>query len=157
GGFGDEPPSRRRGPPERSVRKLVDRPARVLLEPVVAPALRAAITQARSSARLVWRVVLEVALCRRPAAPRPGAGRGPDVGQVPEPAPGIGAPGPEPVIALLRDDRVHCELQVRAASGGTQPPGPIPARRPIQAGGGEREFRPVPVPARWSGSRPVAL
>src|SRR5690242_20370695 len=39
-------PPRRSRPAERPVRELVHVPARVLLEPVVAPALRAAITQA---------------------------------------------------------------------------------------------------------------
>src|SRR6185312_5131122 len=68
------------GPAERPVRELVHVPARVLLEPVIAPALRARVAQARAPARLVRRVVLEIAACRRAAAPRPGAGRVPDLG-----------------------------------------------------------------------------
>src|SRR5215472_14876365 len=84
GGFGGEGPAGRGGPLERPVGELVDRPARVLLEPVIPAALRAAIAQARPPARLVRGVVVVVALRRRPAAPGPGAGRVPDLGQVPE-------------------------------------------------------------------------
>src|SRR5689334_8892967 len=54
--FGGVLPAGRGGPAERPVRKLVDRPARVLLEPVIAPALRARVTQARPAARLIRRV-----------------------------------------------------------------------------------------------------
>ena len=54
-----------------------------------APALWAAVAQAGPPARLVGGVVLVVASCRRPAAPGSGAGRVPDLGQVPQLAPGI--------------------------------------------------------------------
>src|SRR5690242_14445062 len=117
-------PSGRGGPAERPVGELVDRPARVLLEPVIAPALRARVTQARPAARLIRRVVLEVAVRRRAAAPRPGAGRVPDLGQVPQLDPGIMALGLEPVIALLCGDRIEGHDQVRPPSGCAQPPGP---------------------------------
>src|SRR5437868_6232043 len=60
GGFGGVPATGRGGPPERAVGELVDCPARVLLEPMVLPALRAAVTQARPAACLVRGVVLEV-------------------------------------------------------------------------------------------------
>ena len=50
----------RGGPPECAVGELVDVPAGVLLEPVVVAALRAAVTQATPSARLVGDIVLEV-------------------------------------------------------------------------------------------------
>src|SRR5512133_1547813 len=125
------------GPAERPVGKLVDRPARVLLEPVITPTLRAAVAQARPSARLIRGVVLEVALRRRPAAPGPGAGRVQDLGQVPQPAPGIMTPDLEPVIAVLRGDRIEADQQVRPAPGDAQPPGPW------SGGGGEREPGPV--------------
>src|SRR5712671_2432368 len=93
------PPGRGR-PAERPVRELVHGPAGVLLEPVIMPALRAAITQARPAACLIRGVVLEIAACRRAAAPGPGAGRMPDLGQVPQLDPGIVARGLEPVITL---------------------------------------------------------
>src|SRR5882724_13019634 len=116
------PPGRGR-PAERPVRQLVHVPARVLLEPVVAPALRARVTQARPAACLIRGVVLEVAACRRAAAPGPGAGRVPDLGQVPEPGPGIMARGLEPVIAPLGVDRVEPDQQIRPGSRDAQPPG----------------------------------
>src|SRR6266568_1883411 len=147
--FGRVLPPGRGGPLERPARKLVDRPARVLLEPVITPALRAAVAQARPSARLIRGVVLEVALRRRPAAPGPGAGRVPDLGQMPQPAPGIMTPGLEPVIAVLRGDRIEADQQVRPGSGGAQSPGPS------FGGGGERE--PGPVAGAGSGAFPVAL
>src|SRR6185312_3781319 len=128
GRFGDVLPPGRGDPAERPVGKLVDRPPGVLLEPVVASTFRAAITQARSSARLVRGVVLEVALSGGPAAARSGASRVPDPGQVPELDPGIMALGLEPVIALLRGDRIESDQQVRAASGDAKSPGAIPAR-----------------------------
>src|SRR6185503_3086044 len=82
GGFGVVAASGRGGPPERPVGQLVDRPARLLLEPVVMSALRAAVAQAGPAARLVWRVVLEVAGRGGSPADRAGAGRVPDLGQV---------------------------------------------------------------------------
>src|SRR6266704_3184462 len=142
-------PPGRGGPAERPVGTLVDRPARVLLEPVITPALRAAVAQARPSVRLIRGVVLEVALRRRPAAPGPGAGRVPDLGQMPQPAPGVMTPGLEPVIAVLRGDRIEADQQVRPAPGDAQPPGPL------SGGGCERE--PGPVPGAGSGAFPVAL
>src|SRR6185312_11940985 len=94
--FGRVPPPGRSGPAERPVGKLVDRPARVLLEPVITPALRVAVAHAGTSACFVRGVVLEVALDGGPATPRSGAGRVPDLGQMPQPAPGIMTPGLEP-------------------------------------------------------------
>ena len=82
-GFGGEGPAGRGGPPEGAAGQLVDRPAGVLLEPVITPALRAAVAQARPAACLVRGVVVVVALRGRPAAPGPGAGRVPHLGQVP--------------------------------------------------------------------------
>src|SRR6185369_14319326 len=104
------------GPAERPVGELVHVPARVLLEPVIAPALRARVTQARPAARLVRRVVLEIAVRRRAAAPGPGAGRVPHLGQVPQLDPGIMARGLEPVIAPRGIDRVEPDQQVRPGS-----------------------------------------
>src|SRR5690348_16471388 len=147
--FGGVLPAGRGGPAERPVRKLVDRPARVLLEPVIAPALRARVTQARPTARLIRRVVLEIAVRRRAAAPRPGAGRVPDLGQVPQLDPGIMALGLEPVIAPLGVDRVEPDQQIRPGSRNAQPPGPGFGR------GREGESRSVPGPfPMTSGFRP---
>src|SRR6185312_7168053 len=137
------------GPAERPVGKLVDRPARVLLEPVVMSTLRAAVAHTGPSACFVRGVVLEVALLRRPAAPRSGAGRVPDLAQMPQPAPGIMTPGLEPVIAVLRGDRIEADQQVRPAPGDAQPPDPS------SGGGSERE--PGPVPGAGSGAFPVPL
>src|SRR5689334_6557140 len=147
--FGRVLPPGRGGPAERPVGKLVDRPARVLLEPVITPTLRTAVAHTGPSACFVRGVVLEVALRRRPAAPRSGAGRVPDLGQMPQPAPGIMTPGLEPVIAVLRGDRIEADQQVRPAHGDAQPPGPS------FGGGCERE--PGAVPAAGSGAFPVAL
>src|SRR5262249_49963352 len=123
--FGRVLPPGRGGPPERPAGKLVDRPAGVLLEPVITPTLRAAVAHTGPSACFVRDVVLEIARRRRPSAARPGAGRVPDLGQMPQPAPGIMTPGLEPVIAVLRGDRVEADQQVRPASGDAQPPGPF--------------------------------
>src|ERR1700750_1269019 len=70
-------PSGRGGPPEGPVGELVHRPARVLLQPMILPALRAAVTQARTPGGLVRGGVVEIAARRRAAAPGPGAGRVP--------------------------------------------------------------------------------
>src|SRR5437764_6483557 len=75
GRFGRVLPPGRSGPAERPVGKLVDRPARVLLEPVITPTLRTAITEVRPAIRLVGGVVVEVALCGRPSAAWSRAGR----------------------------------------------------------------------------------
>src|SRR5206468_9071591 len=55
GGFGVVAAPGRRGPPEGAVGELIDAPPRLLLEPVVMPALRARVTQARPPARLIRR------------------------------------------------------------------------------------------------------
>src|SRR6185437_7418922 len=157
GRFGDVLPPGRGDPAERPVGKLVDRPPGVLLEPVVASTFRAAITQARPPARFVRGVVVEVALGGGPAAARSGASRMPDPGQVPELDPGIMALGLEPVIALLRGDRVESDQQVRAASGDAKSPGAIPARRARLPDSGEGEPRPIPGPAWWRRSCPFPV
>ena len=144
-------PPRRGGPLEGAVRKLIDLPPRVLLEPVVMAALRTAITQTGSAARLVRDVVLVITLGSRPAAGRPGTRRVPYLGQVPELDPGIMAPGLEPVVAVFGGDGVERDDQVRlpGCSGG-QPPAPVSARRPrlTRAGEGEPRARLGPGSAR---------
>ena len=101
--------------------------------------LRAAITQARPAARFVGGVVLEVSLGGGPAADRAGAGGVPDLGQVPELDPGVVAFGFVLVVAGVGGDRVDGDDQVRAVSRGGQPPGSVPAGRPVPAGRGEGE------------------
>src|SRR2546430_7191015 len=70
----------RGGPAEGAVGELLDLPPGLLLQPMVMPALRTAITQARPSARLVRGVVLEVALAGGPAAYRAGTRGVPHLG-----------------------------------------------------------------------------
>src|ERR1700722_7681058 len=99
GRLGDVLPSRRRGPPHVSAGELFGVPPRVLFHPVVGPALRPAVTQARPATGLIRNVVLEVTSISRTPAAGSGAGRVPDLGQVPEHHPGIMAPGFPAVIA----------------------------------------------------------
>ena len=116
------------------------------------PALRAAVAQAGPPARLVRRVVLEVALAGGPPADGAGAGGVPDLGQVPEPDPGIVAPGFVPVLAVVGVQGVDRDDQVRPAAGDAQPPGAVSAGRPVPAGRGEAEPGPAgggPGPARF--------
>ena len=84
-------------------------PPGLLLEPVIMPAFRAAITQARSATALVGDVVLEVALGGGPAADRAGAGGVPDLGQVPELDSGVVALGLEPVVAVPGAQRAELD------------------------------------------------
>src|SRR5712691_8510620 len=132
GGFGRVLASGWGCPSEGAVGELIDVPAGVLLEPVIVPALRAAITQACPAACFVRGVVLKVGLGGGPAAGRPGAGGVPDLGQVPQLDPGIVAPGLEPVIAVAGGDRVEGDEQVRLSAGpGAQLPGAVTAGRPM--------------------------
>jgi hypothetical protein len=64
--------------------------------------------------------MFEVALDRGPAAPRRGAGRVPDLGQVPQQHPGIMALGLVPVIALPDRDRPdrHDQVPLPGLAGG---------------------------------------
>src|SRR5579859_214413 len=77
GWLGHVLPSRRGGPPHLSAGKLLRVPPRVLFHPVVGPALRPAVTQARSATGLIRNVMLEIASGRGPPAPRSGAGASP--------------------------------------------------------------------------------
>ena len=149
GWFGGVGPPGWGGPPEGPVAELVDRPARVLLEPMVPPTFRPPVTQARPSARFIRGVVVVVTLRGWPTAPRPSASGVSDLGQVPKLGPGIMAFGLEPVITWLGIDGVELDQQVRPACGGAQAPGAWFGR------GCEGESRPVP--GRRTGSFPVAL
>src|SRR6185437_1584639 len=100
GGFGVVAAPGRGGPAEGAVGQLVDGPAGLLLEAVVMPTFRTPVAQAGPSARLVRHVVLVVTLGGGPPAHRAGAGRVPDLGQVPEPDPGVVTPGLVPVLAV---------------------------------------------------------
>src|SRR5262249_21370309 len=92
------------GPAECSVGKLVRFPVGVLFEPVVVPAFRIRVTQARPAACLIWRVVLVVALAGRPSADRAGAGGVPDLGEVPEPGARVVAFGFVLVVAAVNGE-----------------------------------------------------
>src|SRR5262249_50369763 len=97
--------------------------------------------------RLVGRVVLEVGLGGGPAADGAGAGGVPDLGQVPEPHPGVVAGGLEPVVAGVSDRGFQGDDQVRPGSGGAQPPGAVAAGRPVPAAG-VKQTPGGPGPAR---------
>ena len=111
----------------------------MLLEPVVVAAFGAGVAQAGPAACFVRGVVLEVALGGGPPADGAGAGGVPDLGQVPQPDPGIVAAGFVPVVAGVGGDRVDRDDQVRSGSGGAQPPGAIAVGRAVPAGRGEGE------------------
>src|SRR5580692_4873754 len=137
GRLGDVLPSRWRGPPEVSARELLGVPPRVLLHPVVGPALGPAITQTRSATGLIRNVMLEVASGRGPPAARPGTPRVPDLRQVPEHHPGIMPPGLPPVITV--PGRQRPDLDQHLPGPGGEPPGAVPAGRPALTGGSEGE------------------
>src|SRR5580658_5729642 len=140
GRLGDVLPSGRCCPPEVSARELLGVPPRVLLHPVVGPALRPAIAQARPAAGLIRNVMLEIASGRGPPAARPGTPRVPDLGQVAEHHPGIMAPGLPPVITL--PGRQRPDLDQHLPLPGGEPPGAVPAG---VANGGKGK----PGSARW--------
>src|SRR3984885_13087265 len=149
GGFGGVLASGRRGPPEGRRGRLFDLPARVLLEPVVPAAFRAAITQAAPATGLVGDVVLEIAVGGGSSATRGGASGVPDLGEVAEQDAGVVAGGLESVITLVGGDRVQGDDQVRLpgnASG--EPPAAVAAGRTVLAGGGEGEPRVTRVAGR---------
>src|SRR6185437_10665816 len=117
GGFGVVAASGRGGPAEGSVGELIDRPARLLLEAMVMPTFRTPVAQAGPSARLVRHVVLVVTLGGGPSAHRASAGGVPDLRQVPEPGPGVVAPGLVPVLAVAGVQGVDRDDQVGPAAG----------------------------------------
>ena len=80
GGFGGVLAAGGSSPPDGAVGQLIDVPPRVLLDPMVVPALRVAITQAAAAARLERDVVLKVRLRGRAPAGRAGTGGVPDLG-----------------------------------------------------------------------------
>src|SRR5580692_4613920 len=137
GRLGDVLPSRWRGPPEVSARELLGVPPRVLLHPVVGPALRPAITHTRSATGLIRNIVLEITSGRGPPAARPGTPRVPDLRQVPEHHPGIMPPGLPPVITLPGRQRPDLDQQLPDPGG--EPPGAVPAGRAGLIGGSEGE------------------
>src|SRR5690348_9291708 len=112
------------------------------------PAFGAGVAQAGPAACFVGDVVLEVALGGGAAADRADAGGVPDLGQVPQFHSGVVAAGLEPVVAVLGREGVEFDDEVGAGSGGAQPPGPRPARRPVPVLAGEAEPGPVPDPGR---------
>src|ERR1700733_4796098 len=142
-GFRDVLPSRRRGPPDVTARKLRGVPPRVLLHPVVVAAGRVPVAQTGPTARLVRDVVFEITSLGGTAAAGPGAGGVPDLGQVPEHDPGIVALGLPPVIAVPGRQRPDLDHEVLLPGG--EPPAAVAARRAGLTGGSEGK--------RWSGRR----
>jgi hypothetical protein len=105
-------------------------------------ALWAGVTQAAAAACFIRGVVLQVALGGGAAADGAGTGSVPDLGQVPQPDPGVVAAGLIPVVAGVGGDRVDRDDQVRSGSGGAQPPGAVSAPgRAVPADGSEGEPR----------------
>src|SRR5579862_3765100 len=105
--FGGVLTTRGRGPPDDGRGQLLDLPPGILLDPMIMPALGAAVTHTRSAARLVRDVVFEIALRSGPSAGRGGTRRVPDLGQVPQSDTRIVPPGLIPVVALVRGDRLE--------------------------------------------------
>src|SRR5208282_1822368 len=129
-----------------------DRPPRILLQPVLVPALGARITQTGSATGLVRGVVFEIAAGRGSPAGRAGTRGMPDLGQVPELDAGIVPGGLEPVIAGIDGDRVDREEQAGLSGDpGAEPPGSVSAGWSVPAGGREGEggtVRAGPGPVR---------
>src|SRR5690349_3580985 len=131
GGSGGVLAAARGGPGEGPVGVLFDVPAGVLLEPVLVPALRAGVAQARPAALVERDVVLEVRASGGPLAHRAGAGGVPDLGQVPQLDAGIVALGLVPVVTVPGRDRVDGEDPgPLPGDPGGEPPGAVPAGRP---------------------------
>jgi hypothetical protein len=124
--------------------QLLDRPARILFDPVVTAALRVAVAQAGPAAGLVGDVVLEIAAGRRSAAAGSGTRGVPDLGQVPQHDPRIMAPGLVPVVTILAGQRLDLDQQVPLPGDpGAEPPCPVSSRRTRTVGGGEGERWPA--------------
>ena len=104
-------------------------------------ALRTGVAKTGPAACLIRGVVLVVALGGRAAADGADAGGVPDLGQVPQLDAGVVAAGLMAVVAGVGGDRVDRDDQVRPGSGGVQPPGAVPARRAVPAGGSKGEPR----------------
>src|SRR5690349_12736415 len=120
---------------------------------MVMAAFGAGVAETGAAACFVRDVVLVVALGGGAPADGAGAGGVPDLGQVPEPGPGIVTFGLESVVARVGGDRVDGDDEVRAGAGGAQPPGAISAAgRSVAAGGGEGEPRRA-----GAGALPVVL
>src|SRR5580693_5081477 len=128
----------RGGPAEGARGDLLDFPAGILLEPVLVPALRAAVAHTGCAARVVWDVVFEVALLCRSSAGRPGASGVPDLGQMPELDPWVVTAGLESVVTCVEGDGIERDEQVRPSRDpGGQPPGAVAPARPVLIGRGE--------------------
>src|SRR5436190_2040189 len=92
---------------------------------------------------------------RMPAWP-PRPVRVPDLGQVPQPDPGVVTFGFVPVVAGIGGDRVDGDDQIRPGPGAREPLGSVSTRRPVLAFGSEGE----PVFSRrrsWACAFPMTL
>src|SRR5689334_8866955 len=112
---------------------------------MIMTALRTGVAAAGPAAGLVRGVVLDIALGGGPAAHRAGAGGVPHLDQVLQLDPGVVAAGLVPVVAGVGGQGLQGDDQARRVAGGAQPPGAVPAGRPVLAGRGEGE-------PRWAGS-----
>jgi hypothetical protein len=131
GRFGHILPPGWHGPADVSAGELLGVPARILFHSMVGSALRISVAQAGPPARLKRGVVLEVGPGRRPSASRPGAGRVPDFGKVPEHHSGVVSPSLVPVITFPAWQRLDTDEHLAVPGG--QPPG---------AGSGRCEGKP---------------
>ena len=105
----------------------------------------AAVAQARPPACLVRGVVLEVAVPGGPSADGAGAGRMPDLGQVPQLDAGVVAAGLVPVVARVSGYRIKSDCQAGPATGDAKPPSAVPSRRAVLPGGGDGNAGPSHV------------
>jgi hypothetical protein len=111
-----------------------------------------AVAQAGPAACLVRGVVLEVAVPGGAPADGAGAGRVPDLGQMPQPGPGVVAAGLVGVLAVAGVQGVDRDDQVQPTARGAQPPGAVPAGRPSRPAGVKQNPVPPgggPGPARF--------
>jgi hypothetical protein len=128
--FGDELASGGHGPADLAAGEVLSVPSGVLFHPVAVPALGVAVAQAGPSPGFVRDVVLEIAVGGGAPAAGAGAGRVPDLGEVPERDAGIMTVGLVPVIAVPGGDRLDLEEQVAlAGEAGGEPPGAVAAGR----------------------------
>src|SRR5580658_1211171 len=114
------------------------------------PALRTPITLTRSATSLIRGIMLEITAGRRPPARRTRTRRVPDLRQVPQLDTRIMPRGLKPVLTRIDRDRIDLDNQIRLPGHArAEPPGPVPAGRPVAAGGSEGE--PGGIPARPAG------
>jgi len=143
GGFGDVLPPGRHGPPYVSAGQVLRVPPRILLHPMVGPALRIPVAQAGPAIGLVGDVMFEVTATSRTPTAGTGTGCVPDLREVPEHYPGIVTPGLPSMITLPGGDRPDLDQQVLLP--GRESPGAVSAGQVGLIGASEGERRIAPV------------